>query len=374
MNCYAFLRGKMAEEGALQDLTREDRGWITPVIELLPPNETEGHLEDDGSMCYENNIKYPSIPYTEESYYIDPRHLFFGVGQDQARLYVNALIDRVGLFCPSIVVHPFDLEYSMDVQEGLVRELRPYKIAIRFPLFEVGVSGRIAELEQVVSKYQRLQSNQRDQPTFFCDIGYVTSDSDIREIVADRLRLLIEGVKNCKVVLVGGSFPRDMRSIPAHSSRKIERCNYVLWLSLRKEVGISNLCFGDYGIQHPVYYPTPDRPRVSANIRYTTSEEFVVYRGEAISKDKPGQYPSMAQMLMDDPTVYEADISTRGDDYVAKVVGGRTDGPGSPTTWLRAGFSRYLAMIAHQMRFAVMSNEAEIRQAEYARSMRAMLE
>jgi hypothetical protein len=69
-------------------------------------------------------------------------------------------------------------------------------------------------------------------------------------------------------IVAGGAFPKDLADLEKNQVHELQRDDWSHWF---EQVAGSKLprrpTFGDYTIQHPVYYDPPSRPNPSASIR-----------------------------------------------------------------------------------------------------------
>jgi hypothetical protein len=159
--------------------------------------------------------------------------------------------------------------------------------------------------------------------------------------------------------VASGAFPRDLSGLEKNRQHTLRRTDWVLWRDQVCEpadlMRIPTYC--DYTIQHPVYYEYdhPGPPNISASIRYTCDEYWLVMRGEGLRN--PGghgyvQYAANAALLCDRDEFCGAQFSY-GDDYISEVAGrlGKrgTASYGSPMTWLRAGINHHIAFVVRQI-------------------------
>ena len=105
------------------------------------------------------------------------------------------------------------------------------------------------------------------------------------------------------------------------------------------------------GIQHGVFREPVSFPHVSASIRYSAPEYWIVLRGEWLGKkDGAGaaQYPAEAQLLVDKPE-YCGEAFSYGDKFLAVKA---RDGahPGNPTQWLLAGINHHITLTTQMVR------------------------
>ena len=81
--------------------------------------------------------------------------------------------------------------------------------------------------------------------------------------------------------IISGVFPRDLTEIKPPGQHLIRRLDWLTYLQeIRDTAGLPRIpeTFGDYTIQHPIYYEPPKRANYSASIRYT-NDAWLIMRG-----------------------------------------------------------------------------------------------
>ena len=129
------------------------------------------------------------------------------------------------------------------------------------------------------------------------------------------------------------------------------------WLRWQHEMAIGKgrfsriPIFGDYTIQHAMYREPVKYPHVSASIRYTTPDYWIVYRGEWLGKKNgsgSSQYPAQAQLLVERKE-YSGPKFSFGDAFIMqKALDGSE--PGNPEQWLTAGINHHVTLTVLQLR------------------------
>lgn len=108
--------------------------------------------------------------------------------------------------------------------------------------------------------------------------------------------------------------------------------------------------YSDYTIQHAIYSEPQGPLNISASIRYTSGDYWVIMRGEGLrNADGPGyaQYPANALLLTARNEFCGADFSY-GDEYIRDIAL-QNKKTGSPETWLRAGINHHLTFVVRQI-------------------------
>jgi hypothetical protein len=158
--------------------------------------------------------------------------------------------------------------------------------------------------------------------------------------------------------VLAGSFPPDLMAFERPGQYEIPRLEWLKWMTEVQQLSTSSRrpTFGDYAIQHPIYVEPVKGANPTASIRYTCDTYFVVMRGQALRKKEGGtrheQYRANAELLCARKEFAGAHFSA-GDEYIWNIGSHKEPGPGTPETWLRAGFSHHLAFTARQIGSAV---------------------
>ena len=158
------------------------------------------------------------------------------------------------------------------------------------------------------------------------------------------------------LTIIGGSFPLDLRHLKSNGTYELFRYGFKVWKNELRQLMQSlhgrTPSFGDYTIQHPVYREPVTLPHVSASIRYSAPESWIVFRGEWIGKKNgagSAQYPAEAQLLMERPEYSGEDFSF-GDRFVAEKARSGSDHPGNAAQWLLAGINHHITLTAETIR------------------------
>lgn len=151
------------------------------------------------------------------------------------------------------------------------------------------------------------------------------------------------------LTVASGAFPKNLvgLSVGQHHLPRLE------WESWRKQV-TSHLSrrptYGDYATLHPYLTSWFLGMNVSASIRYTVEESWLIMRGEGLRNEGGtgyAQYPANAELLCYHPEYCGPDFSF-GDRYIYEI-GSKKQKTGRPETWLTAGVNHHLTFVARQI-------------------------
>src|SRR5439155_24925482 len=139
------------------------------------------------------------------------------------------------------------------------------------------------------------------------------SDSDLTAI----LSLVPKIAKWRSLTVASGAFPKDLTGLSV-GQHELSRLEWVSWFTSSKNHGLPRTpTFGDYAMIHPCLPKPIPGVNISASIRYTAWDYWVVMRGEGLRN--PGgsghaQYPANAELLTIRPEFCGAWFSA-GDRY-----------------------------------------------------------
>jgi hypothetical protein len=153
-----------------------------------------------------------------------------------------------------------------------------------------------------------------------------------------------------RVVLGAASFPEDLSEVDARTVARLPRFEWNLWTGLKKWIRLQrpDLVFADYAISHPRLRELDPRiMRMSASIRYTTADAWLVLKGRNVRQFGFEQYFDLCQELVNQPEYCGADFSW-GDRFVAECAS-RETGPGNATTWRKVGTNHHITLVARSL-------------------------
>lgn len=152
------------------------------------------------------------------------------------------------------------------------------------------------------------------------------------------------------ITLAGSAFPADTRQVGRDSVVRIPRVEWTIWRSLvERSAGLHRLLhFGDYGVNHPA--PSDIDPRImrmSANLRYTTSDHWLIVKGRSVRDFGFEQMHGICEELCRRPEYCGPNYSW-GDQWVEGCATKR-ERTGNATTWRTVGTSHHLAFALDQL-------------------------
>ncbi len=154
-----------------------------------------------------------------------------------------------------------------------------------------------------------------------------------------------------RLILAASSFPEDLRDVNAATVTTLPRREWELWGALNRRperLPRRDLVYADYGITHPSLRELDPRTmRMSASIRYTGRDEWVIVKGRNVRQFGFEQYFDLCEALVQHPSFTGRELSW-GDGFIADTAA-RKAGPGNATTWRKVGTNHHITLVAIQL-------------------------
>lgn len=153
------------------------------------------------------------------------------------------------------------------------------------------------------------------------------------------------------LTLAGTAFPSTLSEFQPSTIGTVPRVEWALWLTLRGKTLPRIPIFGDYAIAAPdMTELDPRMLKISASIRYTTANEWLIFRGRSLRDPRFGghaQYRGLSQQLIRHSNYSGVGFSW-GDRYISECADG-TEGHGNPETWRKVGTNHHITLTVTQL-------------------------
>ncbi|HEY4011065.1 MAG TPA: beta family protein, partial [Acidobacteriaceae bacterium] len=248
----------------------------------------------------------------------------------------------------SLIVTPTDSSDLLRHVGDIVRSKR-LSVAIRL---RVENFNEDSDLDAEIDRIMESIGSDSASTDLIIDLQDIGHDLDRATLVA---RSIFSQVPRKEMwrrfILVASSFPEDLSDIDAASIQKLPRLEWNLWTRLqhkRAALPRLDLIFGDYAISNPTQKELDPRTmRMSANIRYTTPDDWLIVKGRNVRKYGFDQYFDLCRILIERPEYSGRDFSA-GDKYISDCAEAQK-GPGNATTWRRVGVNHHLTLMVEQL-------------------------
>jgi hypothetical protein len=341
---FPILLSKASELVALNRLQQQVKVEITPVIEVL----NEMMEDDDGNYepKLENRLR-DIWAFDGNSIFLD-----FSLYEDITGNipHIQALFQNLwaqGVHATPVV----ELNSSAAAYLNLVQQLLtqfPCGLCIRLDnasLAQPNYNGSISNL------LQQLGTNEQ-QTSILIDLGIAGSNnSNLLSSFAFQIINSLVNLQNwADVIVASGSFLKDLGQLTGpltNTARavvhRLNRYEWTIWNHLQAQPLAREIKYGDYGTKYPDYIPAAFEGTCS--IKYTTTNEYVIYRGKKGSEHSQGggQYHASAAAL-----IATADYSGSGfswGDQEIHDIANRNSRPGNAGIWVQISQNHHLTLL-----------------------------
>lgn len=340
-----ILKWKAGEQAALRNLTPSVKQALLPLLEVVDvPVRTGGgsnksiqehlnHAANQMEKCWG-----PSAPLLVDPHLVAPGRSVNGASALTYLLEQAHSLDVAAVPVVSTRIPAADLRALASVVDGV-------GVAMREPIGTVLKSSFPSTLMRAL----QVLGVEPGQVDFVLDVREVSDGS--REAITAAVETAIKRLPAISewrsLTVAAAAFPVNLTGLRP-GIHALPRADWDLWTSL------SDLprqpSFGDYAIAHP---DLPDldmrKVKVSASIRYTTPDVFMVARGRVVTDDRHGgygQFTTLAADVMNHRSFAGPGFSW-GDAYIVECAQG--NGTGNLTTWRQVGTNHHLTMVVKQL-------------------------
>ena len=348
-----ILKGKEGEFAALEVLRPEVRSRLMPLIEIpgipydyvneRPAKSLDEHVSGIAARlrrCWPDSPLYLDLPWFENEECLE-----------EGRVALEAVLAD----CISDGVRVAPVVSRRNSSKYLAAAGCHAKKANSGAALRLTVGDFEEDVDLVVEVAQLLQNLGLTDLTpidLILDLEDLGADDGKAVLIARSVFSMIPNKDEWRrIILVGASFPEDLSDVDAANVTKLPRREWALWKTLQKRPSAlprRDMIFGDYAIAHPV--PKELDPRVmlmSANIRYTTYQNWMILKGRNVRQYGFEQYFGLCKELVERPEYCGPDFSW-GDLYISDCAAGM-QGPGNATTWRKVGTNHHLTLVANQL-------------------------
>jgi hypothetical protein len=324
------LRFKRSEKVALRELGTQSRAGITPLLEIV-------QTADYRPQTVANEIRTHWGPYP---FFLDLHHLVEAQDGDLMLRLNGAIVSHGLLSIPVIGLHD-GRQFQQAV--SMVVALDKRGVCIRLFPEDLERSSIAESLERLVNNLGVVP----EQVDLIADCRLISEFNPTYEALCHR----VPALKRWRTfTVISGAFSQDLSDYKKNAQYERNRDDWLAW---KNQIFLPNLqrypTHGDYTIQYPLLVDSPPAPDVSASIRYTSSDYWVIMRGEGMRTGiGNAQYAANAELLCGRPEFCGAPFSS-GDRYIYNLYRRLGRGPGSPETLLRAGINHHVTFVVDQI-------------------------
>lgn len=345
-----ILKWKQGEQKAVEELNQNIKQCLTPLFEIppidwdyendQPKKSIDQHLQNIGEALQKTwGLKRPIYI---DTYWLEP-HDHMENGEHPLEFIVNNA-SQFGINVIPVTSPNRDPEYQQIVKK--INNSCNQGIGIRidendYENLNDSINELINTLEVTV-----------DQVDLFIDNKYFPPEEEATIYYKSfgLINNLPHVLKWRNLILSGTSFPKNLTGIEANSVEVIPRSEWKVWKKMlqHKETLARIPTFSDYCIAHTEPFEgDPRLTMMSANIRYTAQDKFIIFKGMITRKYGFSQYHDLANQVINHEEYYGPTFSA-GDKFINDVAK-RNDRPGSATSWRRAGTNHHLTVVVTEL-------------------------
>lgn len=151
------------------------------------------------------------------------------------------------------------------------------------------------------------------------------------------------------LTLAGASFPATLSSLPNNALSTLPRVEWDVWRHTDSAGVGRRPTYSDYGIAHPdpAGDVNPRFMRMTANLRYTDDESFLVAKGRNTRDFGFDQIRQVARLIVESGR-YAGPTFSWGDAWIQDCADGNGT-TGNAMTWRKVGTSHHLAKVIYQI-------------------------
>lgn len=361
-----ILRWRPAERKALEQLFKEDKENITPLIEFVMPGPSTKKQGDEIVITKTPKEKLSEVlldvekdllnSWRQDAIFVDVHLLDSDVRAASLRQILSASTNLNLFSVPVTYIIPVtstDADMATRAVAIDYAKSSGHGICIRIDkshLEEKDISLHIANF---ISNSDLSIEN----VDLLIDLGAI-DQSTVMEDIAKKIIQIPNLVKWRSLIVSGGVFPKDLTKFTPGKVHELERLDLKFWNYIQKITLPRIPLFSDYTIQCPSYEQV--NAIGSASVRYTDDEKWWIFRGKKPgvinpkTKEKgPGreQYIDHAKTLTGKSfsKFYKGSDYSFGDVEIARIADPNNKKPGSPATWLTIGINHHITLVARQI-------------------------
>jgi hypothetical protein len=343
-----ILKGKAGELGALFKTYNEVKSKIMPLIEVpeipwdfvndRPAKGATDHVTAFLDKLIDSwNAYYPIIIDTS---------LMDNQKMEDDRMIIDFLLSA--LHERNIQAIPcIGLDYTDEYAGAISAHVTTInRLCLRIN-FEDIENGNLAEdVARIIQRF-KIKLNNIDLVLDFADIP--PGEERIYAAIARTCINSIPDIKAYKSLTIAmTSFPENLSEHGADTMLETPRTEWQVWKMLNASKIARIPTFGDYGISSTVMQSIDPRiMKMSANIRYTHNESWVIVKGRNVRAHGFEQFFALALRLVNSE-YFSGENYSWGDENIFEKSRNQ-GGSGNATTWREIGTNHHIAMVATQL-------------------------
>ncbi|MDR3026604.1 beta family protein [Chryseobacterium sp.] len=345
-----ILKAKEGEFKGLEVCNQETKDKLIPLFEIV--NIPWNYEEERESKTIDNHLdgigRKIEDSINNNIFFIDSRYI------DEDRTTADGIHHLTFLF------NDFRAKQLKGIPVTSFKKHILYRNAVKeiYNEDKLGICLRL-EVDEIPSVHLMDQINQ------FLEFYEITPENvdlviDLKNITVDSKNLYYLSVTTIlnnnfpyierwnSLILASTSFPSNLSDINANTIDSIERIEWLLYLQIKNNLVTRIPVFGDYSIANSeITEMDPRIIQMSASVRYTHSDYWLIVRGRSTKLHGFGQYPNLCRNLIARPE-YSGEEFSWADKYIYDCSNG-TVGTGNATTWRKVGNNHHFEFVVSQL-------------------------
>ena len=300
------IKWKRGERSALAELSEEQLKNITPLIEIQPMTynhseqtfnkSVDEHLEkfaEEVLSFWSKNLNRPlflDIFTLFEDYRI-PKKLKTKNGETPLEFLLEESKKNDILIIPVIKIPLNALQ--LDILKSVFNK-QSKRLALRI---DINYFNNLEEITKVIDAFLDLSNFEPkdiDLILVYEKLEYAKRNNYVEEIRS--LISLLPHLKSWKsFTFLSTSMPEDLSHLKSGNNSTIPRIEWGIYNELI-ESGVERIpTYGDYNVNNPAWFDfNPRIMQVGANIKYTSHNDFLIFRGHGVRNNGFKQYHKLS--------------------------------------------------------------------------------
>ena len=341
-----ILKWKRGEQVALQNLPQPIKEKLIPLIEIVPPpydyeNDVPAKTIDDHIKNTATQIEthWGHDPIYLDLLWIDEEEMLDG---SNPLKFILSETRKLGLKVIPVAGYNRSFDYIQEVRKAHSQD-------------KLGICLRLED-DDFIDLANHISSILADlcvdpkEVDLVIDFKSISPNDDKKNLVSaisiiNSIPYLLDW-RN--LIFVASAFPENMSSVNPNATSSVPRSEWNIWqqLNILKTKRIPN--YGDYSIAHPDFVDiNPRLMQMSANLRYTTNNNFLLYKGKNIKKNGWSQMQEICVKIASNAH-YAGESFSWGDKYIKDCSMGIVS-TGNAETWRRVATNHHLTLVVKQL-------------------------
>jgi len=350
-----ILKYREAEILSLRDLNQQQKDDIVPLLQLVHHYKNEYTKDEEGNKIAVRRELSPNEVLKK--------------ALDDIRKYIN----DTRLFLDVSILFPTSKDYAWtQIAESLMTLFGNKVVIVMTPedvvtqtlsqtvkdcVSQKGIALRVNKAILSENFWETVDENlsrmglERKNVDLILD--YQLPDDEMVAHAIQQLQNKNNTVNWRSVTIASGAFVENLMGYEP-GNHDLKRVDWSAWnqiLSAPEVSDLTNLGYGDYTIQYPLYTPPPARMNASRSVRYAKEDKWVIIKGltdTAKNSAKTKQYYAHAQVLVGEG-ISCGENCCWGDKLIHEINNKVHQKYGNSSTWVRVGITHHISLTIKQL-------------------------